>query len=268
MYYQQATFTFFDKKKLLNQSQISPCAYHQLLLPNEEITITDNRGQHWVTLPKHHSLLVYPLVNYRISRIVEADVLSINSFFIGGRLSASSFFCSINDMITDSNFAMLIIGEQTTRHITTTIQKITNDYKLEYMIAVLEVLQNLSVATDLKKIVDLTCNKKHRIFFNQINEFIENNIFSAVKIKEVAKFVCLSEALFNLRFKEIFGTSFHHYFLIKKIEKSCELIQYSGESIKEIAYSLGFNSPSHFIATFKQIKKITPGQYQKLFQSI
>jgi AraC-like DNA-binding protein len=40
-------------------------------------------------------------------------------------------------------------------------------------------------------------------------------------------------------------------------------LEKSGENISEIAYAVGFSSPSYFIKTFKETYSMTPAEYQE-----
>lgn len=47
-----------------------------------------------------------------------------------------------------------------------------------------------------------------------------------------------------------------------KIRKSLELLRNSGQTIAEIAYEVGFSSPSYFARCFKEQFKMSPSDYQ------
>lgn len=49
-----------------------------------------------------------------------------------------------------------------------------------------------------------------------------------------------------------------------KISKAKELL-YSGQSIKEIAYSLGFQDEKYFMRLFKKYENVTPTEFRKAY---
>ena len=53
------------------------------------------------------------------------------------------------------------------------------------------------------------------------------------------------------------------YFILQKIEKAKELIEYEELSFSEIAYRLGYKSVQHLSAQFKEVVGISKTEYQK-----
>ncbi|PIE46656.1 MAG: hypothetical protein CSA42_07385 [Gammaproteobacteria bacterium] len=271
MYYHQAEFTLFEKSSIFNDQVKSPNTYHQLIFPKKKLIIYNQQGEQLEQIPPQCAALIYPLFQFQLSDWQSrsmVDLLSINSFIFGGRLSSNEFFHHINDLLKRNNLSLIIIDKLTTSKLSNIYQRITNEFRLECLLATLEILHLISQSSQLIEIKGIANNNKERFFFNQVNEYIDKNIFNNIGVKDAATNFYASESSFSHRFREIFKTSFHQYFLFKKIEKSCELIRSSEETIQEIGYLLGFSSTSHFIAKFKQIKKMTPGKYRKLSLSM
>lgn len=65
-------------------------------------------------------------------------------------------------------------------------------------------------------------------------------------------------------FSDIEGTTIEKYFIVLKIEKVKELIEYGQHSLSEISYKLGYSSPAHLTNQFKNITGITPSYYKSL----
>jgi AraC-like DNA-binding protein len=51
--------------------------------------------------------------------------------------------------------------------------------------------------------------------------------------------------------------------MMVKLHRAQYLLVNTQESIKEIAFSLGFKSPEHFYTTFKRVMGSTPSVYRK-----
>ena len=64
-------------------------------------------------------------------------------------------------------------------------------------------------------------------------------------------------------FSDVEGTTIEKYFILLKIEKVKELIEYGQNSLNEISYKLGYSSPAHMTNQFKSITGITPSQYKE-----
>lgn len=65
-------------------------------------------------------------------------------------------------------------------------------------------------------------------------------------------------------FSEVEGTTIEKYFILLKIEKIKELIEYGQHSLSEISHMLGYSSPAHLTNQFKSITGITPSHYKAL----
>lgn len=81
---------------------------------------------------------------------------------------------------------------------------------------------------------------------------------------EAAAALCrLSPAYFSRSFKQIYGETFSDYVRFHRLHLAARRIAVGRESLSEIAYDLGFSSPSHFAARFKDRFGVTPRQYRR-----
>ena len=65
-------------------------------------------------------------------------------------------------------------------------------------------------------------------------------------------------SLLSKLFSEVKGITLERYAILHRIEYAKELLRYNQQSTSEIAYRLGYSSPAHFSAQFKQITGMTP----------
>ena len=64
-------------------------------------------------------------------------------------------------------------------------------------------------------------------------------------------------------FKYIYGKSLHQFHSDYKMESALSMIESGNFLVKEVAYKVGYQNPSHFIAAFKRKYGVTPKQYLK-----
>lgn len=64
-------------------------------------------------------------------------------------------------------------------------------------------------------------------------------------------------------FSEKKGMTIERYSICLRTEKIKEELSYGEKNISEIAYELGYSSPAHLSAQFKQQEGISPKQYQQ-----
>ena len=65
-------------------------------------------------------------------------------------------------------------------------------------------------------------------------------------------------------FSRIEGTTIERYFILLKVEKVKELIQYGELSLKEIAFRLGYSSLQHLSGQFRQMTGMSMSDYRSL----
>lgn len=76
--------------------------------------------------------------------------------------------------------------------------------------------------------------------------------------------ICKDYSSLSKLFSQVKGMTIEHYAIRHRIEYAKELLCYSATSISEIAYHLGYSSPAHFAAQFKQFTGMSPKAFRKL----
>ena len=82
-----------------------------------------------------------------------------------------------------------------------------------------------------------------------------------LQLTTVAEICRISPAYLSRLFSEHLHTTFIDYLTDKRVTKAEEAIQKDEMSIKEIAYSVGFQDPNYFSRIFKKYKGVTPSMY-------
>lgn len=90
---------------------------------------------------------------------------------------------------------------------------------------------------------------------------IKKNIYSDLTIQDFAYLCGMSEATFKRKFRTVFNQSPAKYIQLKKLSRAKELLKTPSNSISEIAYECGFNSPSSFNNAFKKNFNLTPTEF-------
>lgn len=121
-------------------------------------------------------------------------------------------------------------------------------------------LNNLLVSF-LLHIIHSGEKKQTRVYSERITEiiqYIDDNLFDTLDLEDLADKCNLSVSRFKHLFKEETGIPPAEYIIRKKVEKAQELIEKQEQSIKDIAYDLGFSSPAYFSTVFKQYNGYSP----------
>lgn len=94
-------------------------------------------------------------------------------------------------------------------------------------------------------------------------DILMNNLQNPPSIKELCEQTDLSEYHLKEGFKKIYGNTVYGYILDKKLEIGKEKLMAGNLKVKDIAFEIGYENPSHFIAAFKKKYGITPKQFTK-----
>ncbi|MCD8165227.1 MAG: AraC family transcriptional regulator [Bacteroides sp.] len=94
-----------------------------------------------------------------------------------------------------------------------------------------------------------------------VEENLDNPDFDVNRFAQCMNIGCTK--LF-LKIKGITGQTPNDFILNIRLKKAQMLLkQTDARTVSEIAYEVGFNSPSYFILRFKELFGVTPAQYQK-----
>jgi len=108
--------------------------------------------------------------------------------------------------------------------------------------------------------------KKNDINMDAILEFIEKNYFSNISLEDMAAAACSSKYHFCRNFKKITGYGPYEYLVKYRINKAKSLLKETDIPVGEIAESVGFESTSNFIQTFKKLEGLTPLKYRNYWK--
>ncbi len=90
------------------------------------------------------------------------------------------------------------------------------------------------------------------------NEFISSN--------EAARICNVTPSYFSKSFKKVMAIGYTEYITELKMTWAKEFLVRSNNSIEKISDTLGFNSASYFIKTFKKHENLTPTLYRKYYK--
>ena len=86
--------------------------------------------------------------------------------------------------------------------------------------------------------------------FDKVIKYIEENYSKKITLSELAQMMNISTLYFSNYFKRVFRVSPKQYILNKRLTESQRLLLESRLSIKEIAYSVGFENENYFSEFF------------------
>ena len=114
-------------------------------------------------------------------------------------------------------------------------------------------VRNKSISTDR---LDLIVERAKAI--------MQEHVLQNIDLEAVASQLNISYSWFRKIFRDYTGHPPAKYFVLLKLRHAQFLLANTQESIKEIAFRLGFKSIEHFFTTFKRVTGSTPNAYRKI----
>lgn len=100
-------------------------------------------------------------------------------------------------------------------------------------------------------------------FVAQAIRYMNRHLYEPISVAEIAEEVNLSQSHFSRQFKRYTGHSPYEYLVLRRIDKAKHLLTSTQMTVKEIAYSIGYNSEENFIHSFQKNVGISPGLFRK-----
>lgn len=99
---------------------------------------------------------------------------------------------------------------------------------------------------------------------SKIKIALEKVCFSQYSFTSICSKLGITERHAQRLFKQKYGVSPHEYVLQLRYQEACSLLMLPSQTIKEIAYVLGFNDEKYFSVFFKKRSGFYPSTYRKL----
>ncbi len=100
-------------------------------------------------------------------------------------------------------------------------------------------------------------------FLNRLNAVLEKDITNPeFKSEAFAQAMHMSRTQLHRKLKAIVGMTASEFIRSQRLKLSLKLLKSSDATISEIAYQVGFNTPSYYIKCFKETYGCTPNEYE------
>lgn len=96
----------------------------------------------------------------------------------------------------------------------------------------------------------------------KVRQFLKNNLDKNYSINQLSREFGLNENLLKTKFKKLFDSTIHQFYLNAKMKKAKELLKMTQLPIYEIAEEVGYKNATHFSAAFKRSYKESPKEYR------
>ena len=101
-------------------------------------------------------------------------------------------------------------------------------------------------------------------FLTEIRQIIERNIGNEnLSVADLAKEVGLSRSTLHRNLVKLTGKSPSDLITEIRLSKARELLENDAATVSEVAFKVGFRSPSYFIKVFKKVYQFSPGELRR-----
>lgn len=97
----------------------------------------------------------------------------------------------------------------------------------------------------------------------RVTDYVEAHIEGEIRIAALAALVGLSEGHFHRAFRQTTGETPLRFITRKRIERAVQILSDKAVPVTELAFQVGFASPSHFTKLFRQFTGLEPSRFRK-----
>ena len=126
-----------------------------------------------------------------------------------------------------------------------------------------QIIQNVSKQAEEDVRSVKFSNDADSTFYKNFLKVLEENLSeSSLSVEDFTVKLGTSRTQLHRKLKAITGLSVNQVIRNMRLQKSLSLLRHSGKSISEIAYEVGFTSPSYFTERFKEYYGYPPSEIE------
>jgi len=134
--------------------------------------------------------------------------------------------------------------------------------KVENLIASRSILRERYSQEMVLKSKDIALTPTDVKFFDRVQNVLDEQLSNSDFSSELfGKQVGMSRMQLHRKLKALTGLSTSEFIRSQRLKQAVHILTTSDASVNEVAYAVGFNTPSYFIKCFKETYKKTPLEY-------
>lgn len=96
-------------------------------------------------------------------------------------------------------------------------------------------------------------------------DYIEKHLHEPLSVETLAQTAGWTHEHFSRSFVRHLGRTPRDAIIHSRIDRACQMLLYEEQSVKDVAYAVGFTDENYFSRVFKSVKGITATQYRKKY---
>jgi len=147
------------------------------------------------------------------------------------------------------------------------IEELPSRVGMDRLLGLLTILDIMSTSNDFKYLSSLDykpgiLNSEDKVRMETIFRFVIKNYPNKIFLEEIASLIHMTPHSFCRYFKSRTTKVFSSFVNEVRIGNSCKMLRENKHTISQVCYESGFNYLSNFNRRFKEIKGMTPSEYQ------
>ncbi|MBE0654262.1 MAG: helix-turn-helix domain-containing protein [Bacteroidales bacterium] len=195
----------------------------------------------------------------------EAIYIQFDERFAGEMFMNLTEMKTLNELLSRARRG-IFFGHETSAKVQPMMKEIVDREGFGRIRLLFDILDVLSSSTDF----DYMASEAFHYHYNsedmdrigKVYEFINQNYFNPISLKDVADIANLSKNAFCRYFKKHTGKTFLDFLTSFRLGKACKYLEGNELSVKEVCYMTGFANLSNFNRKFKEKIRMTPLQYR------
>lgn len=203
------------------------------------------------------------------SREQTSIVLHFRPDCLGADFLARPEMLEIRQLIANTGHG-LHFDLRTARAVAPALKKLTGLHGARRVAVLLELLDALAHAGGrplgsggFQKKIEMKDHER----LNRVLAYLNENFNREISLSSVAKIAALGPTSFSRWFKHATSKSFVECVTELRLGHAYRLLTETGKNVTEIAYDCGFNSVSHFIHRFQQMRGMSPNEFRRRARS-
>lgn len=95
-------------------------------------------------------------------------------------------------------------------------------------------------------------------------DYLDAHAHEDVRLADLARHAALSPFYLARVFRQVVGTSPHAYLLQRRLDLAAAMLRRGDRSVTQVAFDVGFSSPSHFAKRFRERFGVPPNRFRRL----
>jgi len=210
-------------------------------------------------LSKDQLILLNPNVEYywdltgdKAAEIIEVGIHGLEFSKVGDAESDFSYYRHNDGEKETATFLNLLLDEMSTRN--QGYEEVSKRF-VEIILIHLLRLKEFSIRNSL--------NKKNHKEIQTVKNYMKVNYHKNITLDDLVDLVHINKFYLIRIFKQEVCMSPIDYLIHIRIDEAQKMLRNTNIAIADIAHLVGFQSPSHFSKTFRELSNCTPSQYRR-----